>query len=1180
MSELVVCQPYKMDFLDNYRDRGYTQIHIWAHSPETPSNAMLIRIKEYPVSCYIELPIRIHSEKIPWEQGCDEYKKIVKWLELRLGGDAFISHKLVYKTKAHYFSTKASPMIAVSFPTQKAMYHCKNLINKNYGIADLGVLNLKMLETHISVLRKLLTEKNVKFSQWITIRCDDVSNAPDRLSVSGNYNNREYIGDWETIKMVPDKDAMNLRSSPRVCSVDIECYSTNHRAMPKKYNPAHVVNVISCTMETQGIPDSRKKYVAVLGKTSPIDEADKIVYCKTELELIETYQDFIIELDPALIMGWNTSGFDDKYMETRLNTIYGKTWKACTKLLDEIPYLKKKELESAQMGKNENYIWINAGRIMFDMLPYARREFKFASYKLDYVGKEILGEQKDNISPKRGFEIYKAYLDDPNSQEALEDMAAFTRYCIQDTVLVLNLFKKLNLWVKLIQFSSVFGVQPDELYTEGQQIRCLSQIYDEMQKQGFVLDYRWKPYCFYKGAFVAKPVVGYHKRAICNDFNSLYPTIIIAYNLCYTTLVSEDQWANVPDDMCHIIEFSQLEPEDLDAYLRKNRKGPAYNIDLDDENESDDEPEEEEPEEGQPKKRQKKEEIKYVERHYKFKFVKANVKKGIVPLLLERLLSARNSIKKEIKEINKLVATFNKCIAANSTDILTYASNLAKSVEKYVEGKIDLKSMEAFIVSNVANSKDENLDMLVEIFQKCLAEKSIVAFSDIIDTVKFITKYTKGGDLTIEDLKSFVEGSKLILDTKDNEQLGVKLSANSVYGFFGAQLAGKMPLIEAALCVTAIGRQSIGKVNTHLVSKYNATVIYGDTDSTMTTFPGLTEYEDCHKWGHMVEDEINGTDEKILEDGTIVPAKAGLFLKPMRIEFEKAIDIFCICPKKYAYLLIDAKGKHIKKKSGEIDIKFKGLLTARRDNHKLIREIYGQVVKNIMFDVDVATTFNYIMQNIINMMKGNMSPEMLCISTAIGSNYKLENHPLNVFSMELAKMGNPVQAGDRLFYVVVKTQEEIDNPGMDIGGQGKKMRLLEMYMESIEEHKKPEDQKASAEDAKYIYPYEEMDYAWYIKRCINPLDQLFSAGYGETFSRMKSLLQYEPKYSRCRKVTSKTPLKFVNLMVKDYNNFYTKKRKQCEKLGIEIPYVDEREKSAKIIRLLETVPEQFARTVN
>lgn len=92
-----------------------------------------------------------------------------------------------------------------------------------------------------------------------------------------------------------------------------------------------------------------------------------------------------------------------------------------------------------------------------------------------------------------------------------------------------------------------------------------------------------------------------------------------------------------------------------------------------------------------------------------------------------------------------------------------------------------------------------------------------------------------------EDLKKETDPFKIAV--LDGRQLALKISANSVYGFTGAQI-GQLPCLEIASSVTSYGREMIFQTKTLVEEKYkkengyahDAKVIYGDTDSVMVLF--------------------------------------------------------------------------------------------------------------------------------------------------------------------------------------------------------------------------------------------------------------------------------------------------------------------------------------------------------
>ncbi len=148
----------------------------------------------------------------------------------------------------------------------------------------------------------------------------------------------------------------------------------------------------------------------------------------------------------------------------------------------------------------------------------------------------------------------------------------------------------------------------------------------------------------------------------------------------------------------------------------------------------------------------------------------------------------------------------------------------------------------------------------------------------------------------------------------------MKISANSVYGFTGAQV-GKLPCLEISQSVTAFGRKMIEFTKNEVEQRYtidngyqfNAEVIYGDTDSVMVKF-GVETVAEAMKLGQEAAEYVS---EK--------------FVKPIKLEFEKVYHPYLLINKKrYAGLYFTRPEKHDK-------MDCKGIETVRRDNCTLVQ---------------------------------------------------------------------------------------------------------------------------------------------------------------------------------------------------------------------------------------------------
>lgn len=106
-----------------------------------------------------------------------------------------------------------------------------------------------------------------------------------------------------------------------------------------------------------------------------------------------------------------------------------------------------------------------------------------------------------------------------------------------------------------IEMARVTGVPISYLLSRGQQIKVLSQLYRKSGTEDLLIPYYKNNGGgddgeSYEGATVIEPVRGYHDTPITTlDFASLYPSIMMAHNLCYSTLLKQnDAKAMTPDD--------------------------------------------------------------------------------------------------------------------------------------------------------------------------------------------------------------------------------------------------------------------------------------------------------------------------------------------------------------------------------------------------------------------------------------------------------------------------------------------------------------------------------------------------------------------------------------------------------------------------------------------------------
>lgn len=604
------------DWIERRINKKVTEIHCWVI--DRNSDSYLLRFNNFYPFCYIELPLMINGSLYQWNQ------ESIDIIIDTLSDYNIVNYKLVYMKKLYYYQcNKEYPMLCLYFKTSYDLHRCNSLLKEPIEIPNLGFIKFNTYETSIPTINKLLTIKNLKCSQWFNVSASKVD---PKLCIS--ISQKEYFADWNTINPIPLEESKYWLTQPKILAFDIECYSDNHRAVPDKYNALHVVYMISCIYQRYKDPKSRKRYGIIIGECNniPSERLDncEIIKVKTEYELIQAFADIVNKTDPEVLIGYNIFGFDYVYLDARIKRLL-KEWPEMGRIKMKTTDLVSKSWKSNAYGHQNINILQMDGRISIDLFTIITRDFKLNKYDLDTVSKKFIGKGKHDIKPKEMFAIYEQmkkvineynYIIEQetkdskiiNNKKSVLEMLEYVKaqttrvmeYCIQDSELVIELMEKLNIWLGLVEMSNIVGVKIVELFTRGQQIRCLYQIYDLASKMKFVLNQREiKTVSNFTGGFVYEPVPGLYDNVICLDFASLYPSIIMAYNICYTTLIPPELENLIPDEDCNIIEFDQVEGESI--------------------------------------------------KHYRFKFYKKQ--EGLLPYLVRQLVSERKSVNKQIAQL-------------------------------------------------------------------------------------------------------------------------------------------------------------------------------------------------------------------------------------------------------------------------------------------------------------------------------------------------------------------------------------------------------------------------------------------------------------------------------------------------------------------------------------------------
>nr|BAJ78758.1 DNA polymerase delta catalytic subunit [Gynaikothrips ficorum] len=619
----------------------------------------------------------------------------------------------------------------------------------------------------------------------------------------------------------------------RILSFDIECAGRKGIFPEPNHDP--VIQIANMVIR-QGEADPFIRNVFTLDTCAPIVGC-QVISCKTEAEMFTKWSDFVREVDPDIFTGYNIGNFDFPYLINRAEHLKVKPFPFLGRIKNIQSVVKESQFFSKQMGRRENKSINTEGRVAFDLLLILVRDYKLRSYTLNSVSYHFLQEQKEDVH-------HSVITDLQNGTPQTRRRLAV--YCLKDAYLPIRLLEKLMCIINYMEMARVTGVTLASLLTRGQQIKVMSQLLRKAREKDFIMPTYQSTGGDdqYEGATVIEPKRGYYADPISTlDFSSLYPSIMMAHNLCYTTLLLGNA------------------KERLGLSADQYSKTPANNF-----------------------------------------FVKPSVRKGLLPEILDDLLSARKKAKSDLK-----------------------------------------------------NEKDPFKQRVL-----------------------------------------------------DGRQLALKISANSVYGFTGAQV-GKLPCLEISGSVTAYGRTMIEQTKTNVEEKYriengykhDAVVIYGDTDSVMVKF-GVKTLEEAMELGR--------------EAAEFVTSK---FIKPIKLEFEKVYFPYLLINKKrYAGLYFTRPDKYDK-------MDCKGLETVRRDNSPLVANMMNTCLQKLLIDRNPDDAVAYAKSVISDLLCNRIDISQLVITKELTkSDYAAKQaHVELAAKMKKRDPGNAPKLGDRVPFVLISASK-------------------------------------------------------------------------------------------------------------------------------------------------------------
>ena len=250
------------------------------------------------------------------------------------------------------------------------------------------------------------------------------------------------------------------------------------------------------------------------------------IKCQTERELLAQFLAWWESDHPDIITGWNTEFFDIPYICNRIKSVMGED---AMKRLSPWGVVNSRMVNSGYGRKDQVYDILGVEEVdylqLYRKFTYSAQE----SYRLDHIAFVELGERKD----ENPYETFRDWY--------TKDYQSFLDYNIQDVELVDRLDDKMKLIDLILTMTYEAKVNISDSFTSVKYWDVL--IYNHLLKKKIVIPQKTSHKSKgekYVGAYVKEPQVGQHKWVMSFDLNSLYPHLIMQYNISPETLMPQE----------------------------------------------------------------------------------------------------------------------------------------------------------------------------------------------------------------------------------------------------------------------------------------------------------------------------------------------------------------------------------------------------------------------------------------------------------------------------------------------------------------------------------------------------------------------------------------------------------------------------------------------------------------
>ncbi|KAF5127185.1 DNA polymerase delta catalytic subunit [Metarhizium anisopliae] len=491
--------------------------------------SVMLHVTDYKHYLYVPAPVMFQPQDI------NNYKAFLE-SQIAQHRPAIHSVAIVYRESIYRFQgNKQSPYLKITVTDPKFINKVRSTIeggNANWkGMWNSAADGIRTFDNIQYVLR-FMVDCKIQGMSWVEVPAATYKLIPQNTRQS-NCQIEAEVPYLDLIAHKPEGEWAKM-APLRILSFDIECAGRKGIFPEANHDPViQIANIVTKYGEKK--PFIRN--VFCLDTTSSI-VATQVMEYEKEDDMLSDWQQFLIKVDPDIIIGYNIANFDFPYLLDRAKHLKVNKFEYWSRVPSVPSRVKETNFTSKQIGNRDTKATNTNGRLQLDLLQLIQRDHHLRSYTLNSVCSHFLGEQKEDVHHTMITELFNGT---PESRRRL------AVYCLKDAYLPQRLMDKLSCLENYTEMARVTGVPFNFLLTRGQQIKFISQLFRKALEQKLVIPNIKSDASDeqYEGATVIEPVRGYYDVPIATlDFASLYPSIIQAHNLCYTTLLQDKKHAD------------------------------------------------------------------------------------------------------------------------------------------------------------------------------------------------------------------------------------------------------------------------------------------------------------------------------------------------------------------------------------------------------------------------------------------------------------------------------------------------------------------------------------------------------------------------------------------------------------------------------------------------------------